>query len=425
MHPVLQASNVAVVAAVVLAAGGTRAGEGGLALEEAVRLSLSGPAVAAGREAIVQARADVRSASAVPNPGASIGGGMLPLNRSFTTDAPGGPTEVAAGISLPIDWLVFGKLWTSRAAAMAQVEVVQAEQDDLVRLRVLETETAFYNVLEAKALLEVARQVVADLEEAEAAMRKAATAGGRPVVESMRARLELLSARREERSAQAALAGARAALRALVGVDADAAGGLDDPVEDVEIDVEAAFAKAAANRPDIRALRCKVAKARRDRAVEAGGILPEASLGLEIGHQFQEAIGAPDATGWGVSLDFSIPLFDQKQGERARAASAVVQAERDLDAALAALGAEVQQEASTLAAARETAAEVARADLAMAGEVRDSVRKAYEAGGRPYLELIDAQRSFREASRAHVTSRADYRRALSRFHAVLGGRYPR
>ena len=59
----------------------------------------------------------------------------------------------------------------------------EADYADLIRQRVTATAIAFYDVLEAKSLLDLARQDTANLTRLEAATRKAVDAGGRPVVE--------------------------------------------------------------------------------------------------------------------------------------------------------------------------------------------------------------------------------------------------
>ncbi len=400
------------------------AGARGLTLEQAIRLSLAHPRLLAGREAVNQARADTRTASLAPNPTLGVEAGMLPLSRRYSVDEPGGPTELSAGLSYPVDGFLFGKRSAARASADAAITVAEAEHADLVRRRTAETAQAFYTVLEAAALLEVARQTVTSLAQVEAATRKAAASGGRPQVELARVRLELLTARREERSAGAAVVSAKAALAALLG---DARGGaleldgtLDGPLAARPLPLEAACTMAAGSRPDILALRRKVTKAKKDMVVERRSAYPETTLGLSVSHQFQRSIGAPDVTAWGASLEVALPLFNRNQGNRAKAASAASQSEHELQAALVELRAEVAQAVQGLATALENARAVAQTELGIAAQVRDSFRKAYELGGRSLVETLDAQRSYRETYRAYITSRADYYRALHRYHASLG-----
>jgi cobalt-zinc-cadmium efflux system outer membrane protein len=208
----------------------------GLTLEQALELSLAHPAVLAAREGVAQARAEVETASAIPNPSLGVEVGMLPLSRQYTVEEPGGPPELAAGISYPLDWLLFGKRSAAIANAQYGVGISENEYADVVRQRIAETKTAFYEVLEAESLLEAAAQAVADLGRVEAAIRKATSSGGRPQVDLQRVLLEVQSARREERLARSALASARADLQVLVGKTGPASaleisGSLDAPLD--------------------------------------------------------------------------------------------------------------------------------------------------------------------------------------------------
>ncbi|MFH0903210.1 MAG: TolC family protein [Pseudomonadota bacterium] len=427
-HRTRKSLLVAVLAVVILVISPkiTSGDERGLTLEQAIRQSLATPRVLAAREAVTQARADVDTASLLPNPSLAVEAGMLPLSRTYTVDEPGGPPELSGGISFPLDWLLFGKRSAAVSSAESAVSVAEAEYADIVRQRIAETTEAFYDVLEAGALLEAARQAVADLEQAEAAIGKAVANGGRPQMELSRVRLEFQSAKREERSTRAALISAKAKLRALVGLATATTaplrieGTLEGTLAAAPLSVEAAFTTASESRPDIVALRKKVAKARGDEVVEGRNAWPETSLGFGVAHQFQESVGAPDATAWGLSLEIALPFFDRNQGGRAKAAAATVQANHELTAALADLRADVEQAVQVLGTAYENAIEMTQTDLDLASQVRDSFRKSYEAGGRPLLEMLDAQRSYRETYRAYVSTRAEYWRALARYEAAIG-----
>jgi cobalt-zinc-cadmium efflux system outer membrane protein len=415
---------VMAAAGVVLAAAAAGSDEPKLALDQAITLSLAAPRLRAARELIPQAEADALTASLLPRPTATFGADLLPLARPFTVEEPGGPPQLAGGLTFPLDWLLFGKRSAGMASARVGIGIAEAEYADAVRRRVAETTEAFYDVLEAETLVDLARQTVADLEHTETALQKAGESGGRPQVDLSRVRLERQGARREERSARAALISAKAALSALVGRQdgVEVAGTLDGPLGVKPLEVEQAFALALEHRPDILALRQRVAKARRDQVVEDRNARPDAAFGFGVTRQFQRAVGAPDVVAWGASVEVGLPLFDRNQGNRAKARSAAVQAEHELNAATADLRAGVVRAVESLRAARDTATELTQTDLDLASQVRDSIQKAYDAGGRPLIEWLDAQRGYRETYRAYVTSRADYWRALSQYECALGKR---
>ena len=397
-----------------------------LTLDQAIDLCLmNDPKLRAGLEMTNQAHADALTASLKPNPEMSVGGALLPLSRPITPEHPGGPSEFDVGVAYPIDWFLFGKRAASMASASMGVHVSEADYADLVRQRVTEASLAFYDVLEAQALLDVARQDVANLERVEAVTRRAVGNGGRPQVELNRMRLVLLGARRSWRDSESALVSAKAKLRALLGrPDAestcDVAGTLDGPLTAEALPTDEAYAMAAQNRPDVLSLRRKVAKAQADVVVERRNALPEVKPNVGMGYQFQQPVGATDINTWGVGIETTVPLFNRNQGNRAKAASAVYQTSYELQTGLLELRAEVAQAVQSLVTARQNAASVAHDELRLAAQVRDSIGQAYESGGRPLIDVLDAQRDYRETYRLFVTSRADYWRSIYKYNSAIG-----
>src|SRR5262249_9476871 len=208
----------------------------GLTFDQAINAALlADPRIRAGLEAINQANADLLTSSLLPNPTLSSDIQLLPLTRPFTVDRQGGPPQTDYHVSYPIDWFLCGKRAAAMASAAAGVRVSEADYTDLVRTRVRDTAVAFYDVLEAKGLLDLARKDLENLRRVEAAVRKAREAGGRPQVELNRVSLEALKSEQTLREAEKTLAVAKAALRARLGrrdpdPAFDVAGDLDAPL---------------------------------------------------------------------------------------------------------------------------------------------------------------------------------------------------
>jgi cobalt-zinc-cadmium efflux system outer membrane protein len=386
---------------------------------------LADPKIRAGLESINQARADLRTSSLFPNPSFLSDGIFIPLQR-WTPARPGGPPQIDEQLSYPIDWFLFGK----RAAAMvsANLGVRQSEADyaDLVRQRVRDSAVAFYDVLEAKGLVSLARQDTEALRRLEAATAKAVKAGGRPVVDLNRVRLDLLKSEQDLREAETALVTAKAKLRSFMGrtdldPSFDVSGTLDVPKRAETPSAEEAFGLAQANRPDIQSLRWRISKARADVVVEDRKSYPQITPMAGYTRQFQtEVLGVADADSLTVSVTATLPLFDRNQGGRMKARSVAVQNGLNLEAGLVDLRAEIEQAVQELRTAYENAGAVAEEQLKLAGEVRDSITKAYGVGGRPLIDVLDAERNYRETYRLYVTSRAGYWRSLYKFSAVIG-----
>ncbi|XZE21021.1 TolC family protein [Pirellulaceae bacterium SH449] len=388
---------------------------------------ISDPVIRAGLELINQSSADALTASLKPNPEFNIDQTLLPLTRPFIADErEGGPPQLDIGLEQPIDWFLFGKRAAEMQAARLQVRVTQFEYADLVRQRVLEAAEAYYDVLEAKAIKRLSMRDVENLTRVEELTERSVSAGGRPPVELQRVRLDRLRAEQELSDADNDLVAAIANLRSLLGSttadpDFDIAGTLDDIDTLDPLPVEEAMEIALTQRPDINALRSAIQQARAETWVEYRNAFPEMAARIGYTRQFQEkAIGFPDANSFGFGLGMSLPVHNRNQGNRVRAASVLTQSSYELQAGEAALRAEIVQATSDLRTALRNSRLVAEEQLKLAIEVRDSLNKAYDAGGRPLIDVLDAQRNYRETYRLYIESRANLGRAIIRYYATLG-----
>jgi cobalt-zinc-cadmium efflux system outer membrane protein len=405
----------------------TPAAGAGVTLDQAINMTLlADPKIRAGLEAVNQANADLLTSALPPNPSLFADAQLLPLTRPFTVDRQGGPPQTDYQVSYAIDWFLFGKRAAAMASAAAGVRVSEADYADLVRQRVRDSAVAFYDVLEAKALLELARQDLDNLRRVHAATRKAVEAGGRPALEADRVHLDVLRSEQTLREAESALAVAVARLRAFLGRrDADPAfdvsGDLEAALTVKPMPVERALALAEQNRPDIRSLRLQVDRAASGIHNEKTKAYPQLAPQVGYTRQFQQkAIGFPDVNDWSVAVTMTLPFFDRNQGNIARARSVMAQNAFNLDAGLVDLRAEMVQAVQELQTAYWTAVSVAAEQLKLATDVRDRITAAYQVGGRSLLEVLDAQRNYRETYRLYITSRANYWRALYRFNAAIG-----
>jgi cobalt-zinc-cadmium efflux system outer membrane protein len=396
-----------------------------MTLDEAISATLmADPKIRAGLEATHQANADLLTSSLPPNPTLITDGIFLPLQR-ITPANPGGPTQMDVQVGYPIDWFLFGKRAAAMQSACLGVRQSEADYADLVRQRVAATATAFYDVLEARSLLDLARQDTDNLTRLEAVTSKAVEAGGRPLVELNRVRLDLLKSQQDLREADAALAVAKAKLRAQFGrCDPDpffdVAGTLDAPLTATPLSIEEAFCLAQEKRPDIQSLRLQYSKAQADSVVEQRKAFPQITPQFGYCRQFQGPMGAPDFNSWDVTLTATLPLFDRNQGNRAKAQSVATQNCYNLQAGLVDLRAEIEQVVREFSTACQNAGAVAEQQIKLAGEVRDSIAKAYQLGGCPLIDVLDSERSYRDTYRLYISSRANYWRAVYNYNSAIG-----
>lgn len=384
------------------------------------------PTIGAALESIEQTRADFLTSSLFPNPQLFADIQLLPLTRPFTAQKQGGPPQQDVILTYPIDWYLFGKRTAAMNTASQRVQVSEAEFRDLVRQRILIASTSFYDALEAVAIYKLATEAVKNLQEVERITKQAVDEGGRPAVDLSRVRLDLLASQQLLRTSRADFIGKECRLRAVVGQLRT--GIRIKPIGDLAAEIvrpvptlDEAIVLADEERPDLAALRWRIAAEGTAIDLQRRIARPQVAPSFGYTRQYQQqAIGFPDADSWSSSLTMSVPIFDKNQGNIAKAASMQRQVQWQLQDARLNVQAEVEQSFAELVAAEQNARSIAEEQLTLATAVRNSIVEAYQLGGRPLLDVLDAQRNFRETNRLFITSRANYWRALYRFYTAMG-----
>jgi outer membrane protein, heavy metal efflux system len=203
------------------------------------------------------------------------------------------------------------------------------------------------------------------------------------------------------------------------GLDID--GSLQDVPSIEPLPVEEAFAVAQENRPDIKSLRWKVDAAKADIVVEDRKACPDVTPLIGFTRQYQKnTIGFPDASSYIVALTTSLPIYNRNQGNRAKAQALAAQSQYDLQTGVVALRAEIVQVTKEVETAAANARAVAGQQLQLARQVRDSLNAAYEVGGRPLIDVLNAQQDYQQTFQLYINTRASLGRATVRYWATLG-----
>ena len=232
-----------------------------------------------------------------------------------------------------------------------------ADYSDQVRQRMANTASAFYDVLEAKAMLKLAQEDLASLDACRTRSRGPASASAAPErsrPNGFGSRCSTPSAmcepaRRRSRPAKAQF---RAAIgRRLSAPECDVAGSLDVPKAATPLSVTQAVAIAEQSRPDIVSLRRQIAKARSAITVEQTKAWPTVAPSLGYQYQYQECNGVADANAYTAQVSVSVPLFDRNQGNIAKAESALAQSCFNLQAQLVQTEADIEQAVAEFQAA--------------------------------------------------------------------------
>jgi len=428
----LSGASAPAAPASVLDAPGTQAqtppsGPEHLTLSDALKECLvADPQIRAGAELIPQAQADLWTASLLPNPSVSTGTSLFPLGQSFNVNNQGGPPQFEVSLGFPIDWLVFGKRSAARESARTGIDATAAEFADLVRQRLAGTAEAFFDVLQAEAFLDLARQDYESLGRLQSITEELVRLGGAGTIEVDRVRVVYLDSEREVRQRESDVAVAKAALLAQIGrstseADFDVDGGLEVPSPVAPIPIDDAFHVAEKVRPDLVALQLRIQKAENDLRVEQTKAFPDVTPRLDYARQFQQqANGFPDVSTYGVGVDFSLPVSDRNQGNIEKARSVARQSRENLRSQTVQVRSEVAQASRDFRFAYESVTSDAPRRIAAARNARDKIEMAYRLGGRPLIDVLDAQRTFRDTQRLEIQDRASYWKSLYRLNAAVG-----
>lgn len=402
----------------------------GLTLNEAIEACLrTDPKIRAGWEVIEQARADFATSSLLPNPQYFMDSQLNPLGQHWSPTRQGGPPQMDWYFNWPIDWYLSGRRAAEMASARLGADVSAADYADLVRQRIAAAISAYYDVLEARALLELAEQDLRNLKEVEGITAKRFKLGGIGRIEQDRVGLAVLASQRELRTRQTGLVTALANLRTLMGqpqpatdlTDFPVQGTLNVPVAAQPLPADEALKLAQDNRPDLASLEKQVAKAEADIQVQKTKCCPTVNPAFGFTHQFQrQAIGFPDARSWNVALTMSLPYFDRNQGNILKAQSVKAQNYYNLQAQLVSIRAEIEQAVQEFRVAHTNVVQDDPRLLKMAERVRAGMTEAYRVGGKTYLETLDAQRAYRDTYRLFITSQSNYWHSLNRVNAAIG-----
>jgi cobalt-zinc-cadmium efflux system outer membrane protein len=397
----------------------------GISLDQAILMTLrADPKLRAALEAVSQAQADLLTSSLPPNPTLTGDGLLLPLRR-IRLDEQGGPPQTDWMLGMPIDWYVFGKRAAAIESARLGVDVSAADNAEQVRQRVANVIAAYYDVLEARALYDLAGQDLETLSRVQTMTAERVKLGGAPAVDLDRARLAVFDARREARNREVIRAAALSKFRAFLGAAGanqalDVTGSLEVPSPASPPSREAILTMAEQARPDIISLRRQIAKAGAAVRSEQTKGWPTLAPSLQYTEQFQHSIGFRNFPSWDVSVALSVPLFDRNQGNIAKARSTEVQAALTLEAQLNDLRAEVEQAVDGFRIAYGNVTANDPQQLRAARDVRGRIEQAYKAGGKTLLELLDAERAYRDARRTYILGQSTYWHSLHRLNAAVG-----
>jgi len=379
-----------------------------LTLAEAVELALQrNPTLRAKLREHEATRANETTAGLRPNPTASYAVEQL--------GSPGiGPQHTIA-LSQTIE--TGGKRQRRIESARAATRVSEFDLADTRRQVVAQVKKAFTDLLAAEATVKLAAENMRTVDEIERVTSLRAEKGDIADLELLRIQVQRFAFERDLADARQAALAAGVALRTAVGQEALAQDFIVDEdlaFRDVPLDRERLLSESRRLRPDVRA-----AEAARDKA-RADVNLARANAWWDFAPLVQyQRIGQDNTFGVGISVPLRV--FDRNQGEIARTVAEAGRTDHALQAAVDQARAEVETAYAAADTARDKARRLGDLYLPRAQRARDTVEFAYRRGGLSVLDLLDAQRTYRETALEHLRALGAYRNAVYQLEAAVGG----
>lgn len=309
-----------------------------------------------------------------------------------------------------------------RDSAKESTAVSESAYSDQERTLLFNLRNAFVQVLQAKAVLQNARENLDSWDKEVDVNRKRVTAGDAALVDLQRLELQRAQFESDYETALVNLRTAKIQLLALLDARTpiaqfDVTGPYDFNPELMPLD----DFKAAAieTRPDLKEANQNVelAKINHQLAVANGSVDPTFSVWYSHNPSFSNSF-ANETMGGSVSIPLRI--FDRNQGEKAKTQIDIGRNERLRDATQATVFSDVESAYWTLVQALNLLKPYKDKYLSLAEDTRNRISFSYRNGGASLLDFLDAEKAFRDTRLAYLNLIGSYLTAAAQMNMAVG-----
>ncbi len=353
------------------------------------------------------AEAESRSARLLPDP-------VLGFSRADAHPQGGASgSETGWSVSQPIPWpatFAAGKRAADQQAAVFRNEGVATRWELEIVAR-----ATFSRLLYARAALEIATSAEADALALKDLTARRADLGESREVDRIKAEVEWLREQRTRRSLEREAEAVEAILRQLAVEPLPrpliVTGALPEPVPDTNgDDLRARLLQA---NPGLLASQAAAAREAELASVARRSRVPD----LDVTWFRDEEL---DKTATGFQFGVRVPLWNANRGAIARAEAAAALASAGAQRALLELESSLEKARQELDVASRQAQIVSARILPAAARSLELARLSYQEGETSLLDLLDAQRTFRETQREVAASRLALAFALADIRRLVG-----
>ncbi|HEU5404310.1 MAG TPA: TolC family protein [Terriglobales bacterium] len=389
-----------------------------VSLDEAIALAIAhSPTLKAARTQVPQNQASEITANLRPNPVLSWDTQFIPLFQpsQFSADYFNNTAQFDLGVGYLLER--GGKRQHRLEAARNQTAVTTSQVADAERTLTFNVAQQFVNVLLAESNLSFANDALKSYQDTVNISQERYKAGDISEGDLLKIKLQMLQFQTDVSAAQIARTQALVALRQLIGYQAltpdfDVVGDLAyQPLKLNEDDLKA----AALRRPDVVAAQKGVALAQSQHTLEIANGKRDLNTSFNYSHVAGVNTGA-------FFFNMEIPIFDLNQGEIKLTQFAVDQSKYTETAAEETALADVANAYEAFRSSDQVVQLYTSGYLDQAKESRDISQYAYRGGAASLLDLLDAERSFRQTQLAYRQALANYMLAVEQVREAVGTR---
>ena len=390
----------------------TEPSPGGYTLSQIVQLALRHNPMMNGAEAVLEQSQSQRvTAGAYLNPtitGSAGRGSIRDPNTGVSI------TERTITVEQPLEWL--GKRTARQRAADAGVAGALAGVDETKVLVMTEVKGAFFQLLLAQQDAQLARENLKTVEDLVKLVSARVSTREAPKFELVKATVELQKTRKDLARADNALLVARAKLNTVTGKALGESFAIQGEFETVRsgLDLRVLTDQALDRHPALRRQQKAVEQAEFTIEQERASRMPNVAV---IGQYHREA-GDESIT---AGLSVPLPLWYRRQGEIGTAMGAHRRAQAERARMQQELEQTIPQHFQEVRTAQEQMQVFEQGLLYQAKEAFDIAQFSFRHGVASLLEVIDAQRVYRQTLLEYAQARADHSIALARLERAVGG----
>ncbi len=350
------------------------------------------------------------AATAYPNPSVSISAGRGSIRDPSTGVA---VTERTFTVEQPLEWV--GKRQARQEAAQAGVAGASAALDEARLSLAADVKVAFYQVLYAQRDADLAAQNVTTVEEVLRTVKARVAAGEATSFDTMKADVEVQKAQKEVARARNTLIVAKARLNTLTSGALGTQFSLRGEFRSVTQNIDPArlASQALEEHPTMRRLSKLIEQADHSVRYERASRVPTVSI---QGSYHREA-GDESLT---AGLSVPLPLWYRRQGEIESALGAQYRAEAERRRTHNDLAQAITQHAQEVRTAQDQLQVFETGLLKQAERTLAVARTSFRQGAASLLEVLDAQRVYRQTLLEYAQVRADLSIALVRLERAVG-----